>query len=71
MSTTPTPILRDRTLDFHHRWIYDPIPDWILGIADRVVLKEIAAIQLDLQRTVLEAQIRSIDATKAAINKMK
>jgi len=69
MSTTPTAL--NPMLDFHHRWIYDPIPDWILGIADKAVLKEIAAIQLDLQRVVLEAQIKSIDATKAAIAKMK
>ncbi|HUS04833.1 MAG TPA: hypothetical protein VMZ52_00945 [Bryobacteraceae bacterium] len=71
MSTTPNPLLRDRALDFHHRWIYDPIPDWILSIADKSVLKEVAAIQLDLQRTVLEAQIKSIDATKAALGRMK
>ena len=69
MSTTPAAL--NRSLDFHHRWIYDPIPDWILGIADRAVLKEIAAVQLDLQRTVLEAQIRSIEAVKAAIAKVK
>jgi hypothetical protein len=69
MSTTPTAL--HPALDFHHRWIYDPIPDWILGIADRVVLKEIAAIQLDLQRTVLEAQIKSIESVKAAIAKSK
>jgi hypothetical protein len=69
MSTTPTAL--HPSLDFHHRWIYDPIPDWILGIADRAVLKEIAAIQLDLQRSVLEAQIKSIDAVKAAVAKVK
>ena len=71
MSTTPNPILRDAILDFHHRWIYDPIPPWILGIADKGVLKEIAGVQLDLQRTILEAQIKSIEATKAAIAKLK
>jgi hypothetical protein len=65
--SSPTTNLLSKDLEFRHRWIYDPIPPWILSIVDKQVLVQLAGIQLDLQRSIMQAQIKALDATEAAL----
>ncbi|MGA2178561.1 MAG: hypothetical protein ABSH15_03145 [Verrucomicrobiota bacterium] len=43
--------------------IFDPVPDWIINRLDRAAIIQMAKIQLEFGRNVLEAQLK---ATKAA-----
>ncbi len=50
-------------LHWHPRPIFDPVPDWIIDRLDRVAVVNLAKVQIELGRRVLEAQL---DAAKAA-----
>jgi hypothetical protein len=47
-------------LDFDPGWIRDPVPwPYLLAQLDRTVLVQLATVQLQLQRTVLEGQLKA------------
>jgi hypothetical protein len=46
---------------FRHRWWWDPVPDWLITRLDDRVIREVAITQIQLQRTVLEAQLKAAD----------
>jgi len=43
--------------------IWDPVPPWLLRILDDRVLRELAVVQLEAQRSALDVQAKSIDRT--------
>ena len=47
-------------LRFRPKWWWDPVPDWVVQHIDRAVLFEITVIQMEVQKTILQAQL---DAT--------
>jgi hypothetical protein len=57
------------SLIFRHRWWWDPVPDWFISRLDDRVLKEVAISQIQLQRTVLEAQLKAADQVLGILSK--
>jgi hypothetical protein len=49
------------SLIFRHRWWWDPVPDWLITRLDDRLIREVAITQIQLQRTVLEAQLKATD----------
>ena len=49
------------SLIFRHRWWWDPVPDWLVRHLDVAVIREVAITQIQVQRTVLEAQLKATD----------
>jgi hypothetical protein len=50
-------------LQFNPRWWWDPAPWWLINEMDKAVLNQLGAIQLQLQKEVLAAQMKSVEAT--------
>jgi hypothetical protein len=65
-----TPNLHE-SLVFRHRWWWDPVPDWIMPHLDRAVIREVAVTQINLQRTVLEAQLKATDQVLGILSKSR
>jgi len=49
------------SLVFRHRWWWDPVPDWLITRLDDRLIREVAVTQIQLQRTVLEAQLKATE----------
>ncbi len=58
------PILR-----FNPKWWWDPIPPWLLDRLDRAAVAQLALAQLELQRTVLEGQLKANERTMEVIKR--
>ncbi len=58
-------------LQFHPKIWWDPVPWWFINELDKSVLTQVATIQLELQREVLQAQMKSIEKTLGAISKSR
>lgn len=56
-------------LVFRHRWWWDPVPDWIISALDKGVLRELAVVQIQTQRAMLEAQIKATDQVIGILSK--
>jgi hypothetical protein len=54
-------------LQFRPRWWWDPVPEWVLGHLEREQIVEIAAIQLEAHRSVLEQQMGAVDKTLSVL----
>lgn len=50
---------------------WDPVPWWILRVLDDRVIRQLAVIQLESQRAVLEVQQKAIEKTLGAIKGSK
>ncbi|MFY9556857.1 MAG: hypothetical protein WAV20_16485 [Blastocatellia bacterium] len=50
---------------------WDPIPPWLVPQLDVRVLRELAVIQVELRKAVLEANLRATDKTLGALGKIK
>lgn len=48
-------------LQFRPWPIWDPVPWWILRSLDERIVRELAVVQLETQREVLQAQMKSIE----------
>ncbi len=48
-------------LKFRPRWWWDPVPDWIVRHLEREELLELAVIQVELHRAMLDLQVKSTD----------
>jgi hypothetical protein len=57
------------SLIFRHRWWWDPVPDWLIKEIDRNALRELGIAQIQLQRAVIEAQLKAVDQTLAILSK--
>jgi len=71
MARSSTPDALPEILQFNPRWWWDPVPWWLIKELDRTVLTELATEQLRLQKEVLGAQIKSIDASLAILAKQR
>jgi hypothetical protein len=58
-------------LQFHPRIWWDPVPWWFINYLDKPVLTQIAMVQLELQREMLQVQMKSVEKTLAAISKAR
>ena len=58
-------------LVFRHRWWWDPVPDWIISGLDKGILRELAVVQLQTQRVMLEAQLKATDQVIGIISKTR
>lgn len=73
MPNTP-PIQNERLqeiLHFNPRWWWDPVPWWVMEHLRPQVINELAHIQLEFQKQVLQAQIETLDRTIATMGKAK
>ena len=59
------------SLQWNPKWHWDPVPWWFVERLDRAVLKNIAVIQLELQRDMLNLQAASIEQTLKIISKAR
>ncbi len=59
------------SLLFNRRWWVDPVPDWIIHSLDKATIRELAVNQLQLQRHMLEAQLKSIEQTLNILGKTR
>lgn len=66
-----TPVAGPELLQFRHRWIFDPVPDWLLDHLSPVAIREIAAINIRAQIQTLAIQQKSLEETLAVVNKAK
>ena len=68
------PKLQTELLDifkFIHWRIPDPGPPWLFQLHDKEALVAVALAQLQMEKEVLHAQSKAIDAHIAALNKRK
>jgi hypothetical protein len=59
------------TLQWNPKWHWDPVPWWFIDRLDRPVLKNIAVIQLELQRDILARQVEAIEQVMNTIGKAR
>lgn len=57
-------------LHFHPKWWVDPVPWWFVNQLDKNVLRDLAVIQLEVQREVLAVQSKGLERTLAVISKV-
>lgn len=48
---------------------WDPVPPWILHVLDKNILRELAIIQIEAQRSALEIQMKSIERTLSVLQR--
>jgi len=58
-------------LQWNPKWHWDPVPWWFVEHLDRAVLKDIAVNQLELQRDILQLQVKSISQTIDLMSKAR
>jgi hypothetical protein len=58
-------------LKFNLEIWWDPIPPWLVPQLDARVLRELAVVQVELRKAVLEANVKATDRTLAVLNKLK
>lgn len=58
-------------LQWNPKWHWDPVPWWFIDRLDRPVLKNIAQIQLELQRDILARQVEAIEQVINVIGKAR
>jgi hypothetical protein len=56
-------------LHFNPKWWVDPVPWWFVNQLDKNVLRDLAVIQLEVQREVLAIQSKALERTLAVIAK--
>ena len=72
MATVNKPPLQlQEQLFFRPKWWWDPVPDWFIEHISPTVIRELALVQMESQRAVLEIQMKSLDKSISIINKMK
>ena len=52
------------------RW-WDPVPDWLFQHLDREVIIELARVSVQVQKEMLDVQLRSIDAISQVLEKQR
>jgi len=58
-------------LQFRPRIWWDPVPWWFINQLDKSVLNQIATVQLELHREMLQAQIKSVEKTMSVLSKAR
>lgn len=48
-------------LQFRPRWWWDPVPEWIFRHLEREELLELAVVQVEFQRGLLDLQVKAAD----------
>jgi hypothetical protein len=67
----PTRFPIQDVLRFHPRWWWDPVPDWFLEHIDKGALRDLAVTQIQLQKVVLDAQLKAVDKALSILGKVK
>jgi len=70
MATKIPPQLQE-TFQFRPRWWWDPVPDWVLDHLTPDVIRELGALQIEAQKTVLKAQLDALEKSHAVLNRKK
>lgn len=72
MATANKPPLQlQEQLFFRPRWWWDPVPDWVLDQISTGAIRELALVQMEAQREVLDIQTKSLDKSIAIMRKMR
>lgn len=59
-------------LQFDPWWRHgDPVPPWVFQILDRVAIQELAIINAQMTRSVLEAQLKAAEAVIKVVSKTR
>jgi hypothetical protein len=59
-------------LAFEPWWRHgDPVPPWIRDLLDKTALQELAVSQIQLQKSILEAQVKSLDQQIAILSRKR
>jgi len=57
------------------RWrpgpIFDPVPDWLISQLDRAAALKLAAIQMELGKNILQAQLNATAAAQEVLRAVK
>ncbi len=71
MTAPPNPpqLQQAELFRFRPRWWWDPAPDWVLRALDDRVLRELAVISLQYERSILDEQTKAIEQTIAVLQK--
>ena len=56
-------------LHFNPKIWWDPVPWWFVNQLDKNILREVAVIQIELQREVLAIQSKGLERTLAVLAK--
>ena len=56
---------------FHPRPWWDPVPWWWLREVDKGVLNQLAIVQLEQQKVILEAQMTALDQSLEIVKRAK
>jgi hypothetical protein len=67
MATPERPELFE-AFQFRPKWWWDPVPDWIFRQLERDQIVQLATIQLELHRTMLEQQMKAVDRSLQIIS---
>jgi hypothetical protein len=58
-------------LQFRPRWIFDPVPDWVLDHLSASVIRELAAVNIQAQIDTLAVQQKSLEQTLSVLKRAK
>jgi hypothetical protein len=58
-------------LQFRPRWIFDPVPDWVLDHLSSAVIRDLAAINIQAQIETLAVQQKSLEQTLNVLKRAK
>lgn len=58
-------------LAFHWRWPVDPLPPWIMERLDDRAIKQLAVIEVELNKDMLNAAMRATEQVLEVLGPMK
>ncbi|NGZ11123.1 MAG: hypothetical protein CV088_17360 [Nitrospira sp. LK70] len=58
-------------LAFNPDWVKDPVPPWIRNFLDKTVLRELAIVQLEYQKNLLDLQSKTTERALGVLRQSK
>lgn len=69
MAVSKPPVQLQEELLFRPRWWWDPVPDWVLTHIPDAAIRELAVIQMETQRAVLEVHQGALERAIGVLKK--
>lgn len=63
------PIELQEALRFRPKIWWDPVPDWLFQHLDREIVLDLARVSVQLERDMLEVQMRGLDQISKVLDK--
>jgi hypothetical protein len=71
MATVRVPNAGPDLLQFRPRWVFDPVPDWVLEHLSTAVIRELAVVNVQVQLETLAVQQKALEQTMNILKRAK